>query len=478
MTGIHNVIKEGRYRQFCLLMKLGIDVNYSHPEDGLVPLMRCCYIENDRYATFMTKSLLEHGANKAATDRFHRNCLVHAVLTNRINVMKILLELIDFNVNQLDDSDNTLLHHVAFNSGEEMVRLIISRLPLNRTNVDKTNKDGLTALMCACANGNLEVAQVLVNEGNASLTVRDNRCFWNALEWLRSAIFVPKSVNPFSYGYKPEEGKFIEIDGSALKLNLPPSLALKRSKTSLVSTLGVVNQNHIPVLRHRSTSAPPRKDRFGSLIKHDGSITSPSVDDLSDMRSAESRIRLMRDRYRYNNTQLLRQLFMKYETQLCHAYRPTAIPLVSVTVDDCDSEDSFCTSSQGSFGRASQVSGRFKGTDSVVETAMFIKNKLSRRPSRATIASRASNVSRIGRQSSAESSGTLSGSSSPNSDNKLREKMRKTQSKLVNAKRAIFQPVLFGEGGGRKSSKEWVGTRTSLPNIAGSPAVQVEGHLD
>jgi ankyrin repeat protein len=468
MAGVHNVIKEGRYRQFCLLMKLGIDVNYSSPEDGLVPLMRCCCIENDRYAGLMTKALLDHGANKTSTDRLHRNCLVHAVLTDRMPIMKLLLEVIDFDVNQVDDFGNTLLHHVAFHSGEVMTRLILSRLPLNRTNVDKVNTDGLTPLMCASVNGNLEAAQVLVNEGNASLTVRDNRCFRNALEWLRSSIFVPKTVNPFSYGYKPQDGKFIEIDGSALKLNLPPYLAMKRSKTILTSTLGVVNQKITPVVRHRSLSAPARKDRLGSSVKRDGSITSPSMDDLSDMRSAESRIRLMRDRYRYNHTQLLRQMFMKYETQLCPAYRPSAAPLVAVTVDDCESEDSFCSSSQASIGHSSQTSGRFKKAEVMVESAMFNKNKMNRRPSR--VSSRASSMSRIGKQSSTDSTGTMSGSlSSSASSDKFRDKMRKTQSKLV-AKRAISQPALSGDGGGRGSGKEWAGSMTALPTITGSPA--------
>ena len=94
-----------------------------------------------------------------------------------------------------DDKGNTALHMAALSGSLKLIQPIINTILHRHLSLDKANELGMTALMNACKSGHRVIANQLIN-GGASLSMRDNKNFRNAQEWmaLKSATSVLTEV--------------------------------------------------------------------------------------------------------------------------------------------------------------------------------------------------------------------------------------------------------------------------------------------
>ena len=131
-----------------------------------------------------------------------RNAFMHAVLNEKLWMVKQLAEEPNFNLVEHDNEGNTALHMAARLGYPKITSAIVSVIILTRANIDLLNQEGMTPLMVACREGHLKVAQIIVFEGKASLNMSDNVYFYTAYEWIHTSMDIPEGVNPLKQGYK------------------------------------------------------------------------------------------------------------------------------------------------------------------------------------------------------------------------------------------------------------------------------------
>nr|XP_002730494.1 PREDICTED: ankyrin repeat domain-containing protein 24-like [Saccoglossus kowalevskii] len=183
-TVLHKAILNERLHQTRLLVSLGANIE-KRDRDGRTPLMLCTVINNQEYAFKMFMILLRAGAYTNVRDNHGRSVLNYACLYGRVRMLKRLLKEEILELNFTDENGDTPLNHAAISGQLEIVKILVEELTRFGMPVDMRNKQGYTALLLATKHGNYECARVLLNEGNASLSSRDNECFMNAGEWAK-----------------------------------------------------------------------------------------------------------------------------------------------------------------------------------------------------------------------------------------------------------------------------------------------------
>ena len=196
MVFIHAAMDSGLYCHVLLSLEQKTEVN-AQDKNGLTILMKSCHIDDEKTGCIIAAKALKSGIKRDIRDNRGRNALFHATVAGRMRIIKMILKNCDFDLNGQDKEGNTVLHLAAQQGHLRIVELITSLLCRYRISVDLTNRHGMTSLMLACRHGNLETARLLVNDCDASLTMRDNVDFKNARDWLETAIIIPPALNPF-----------------------------------------------------------------------------------------------------------------------------------------------------------------------------------------------------------------------------------------------------------------------------------------
>ncbi|XP_055956689.1 uncharacterized protein LOC126818634 [Patella vulgata] len=140
-----DVIRCGYFQQVRTLVDVGLDVDKPDAE-GKTPLILCAFIEPESWGVGIARILIENGANVSTQDRYGLNAFHYVCIYGRFQLARILLNAIDFDLNQIDRFGNTALHY-AVRAGNSMItKLIVQCLKRYNLPFDTPNKQDHTAL--------------------------------------------------------------------------------------------------------------------------------------------------------------------------------------------------------------------------------------------------------------------------------------------------------------------------------------------
>ena len=185
MAALNKAISEGRFKQVRCFINLGINVN-SKCKNGNTALIQLCSVEKHSLAISMATCLLKRGAKIDATDSNGLSALSTAVLRQNENLVSLFLEEAgNFDLNSKDKRGNTALFYAADTGNFNILNALVTALNKYQLSVDIANHNGFTPLIQACVKGNVDCANYLINEGKASLNIRDNKYRKTAVEWAK-----------------------------------------------------------------------------------------------------------------------------------------------------------------------------------------------------------------------------------------------------------------------------------------------------
>ncbi|XP_032228014.2 espin [Nematostella vectensis] len=184
---LSDAVVRGRIYQVKFLLESGsVNVN-STDEDGQTALTKAILLQDQMHRTRykLVRCLLDHGAKVNIADKHGRNALMYTAICGLEDLAGKILQkaILDLDLNAEDNDGNTALLHAASRGYTSIVSLLINALKRFGLDLDKKNHSGMTPLLQATKNAHEKAALVLINEGDASLTIRDPEHKKNAREW-------------------------------------------------------------------------------------------------------------------------------------------------------------------------------------------------------------------------------------------------------------------------------------------------------
>lgn len=205
------------------------DPNYQGGTKMMSPLMLACEITDEDTREAIIELLLDKNAIIDLQDTSGQTAMMKAVLINDITTVRNFLKHgADI---MIEDADaNSSLSYSAEMGCTECLRTLVKEGKRRKNfNIDHQNLQGLTPLLLAAREGNLEAVKVLV-EGGASLSMRDLEHFMNAQEWMKlSGCF---SVLELEF-----------LNPSSKKKNYYRQERMKRGIKTLADYLPTLNEN-------------------------------------------------------------------------------------------------------------------------------------------------------------------------------------------------------------------------------------------
>lgn len=166
-----------------LLLDPKVNPNYQGGEKQLTPLMLACEESDEDTRTVMLDLLLSKGVDVNLQDLWGQTALMKAVLAEDLTAVQMLLKH-GADMKIADRDGNIALSYAVEVGDTECIEMLVKEGKKCGPNVDHQNLRGLTPLLIAAKDGNLEAARVLV-KGGASLSKRDLEHFMNPLEWMK-----------------------------------------------------------------------------------------------------------------------------------------------------------------------------------------------------------------------------------------------------------------------------------------------------
>lgn len=140
-----DIIGRGYFQQVRFFVDLGINIDEQN-DDKRTPLMLCALMEPTQWGTGIARLLIEKGAIIDTQDKYGLNALHLASIYNRLELAKVLLQAIDFDLVQTDKWGNTALHYAVRAGNSALVGLLKDTLHHYKLPLVTINKEGLTAL--------------------------------------------------------------------------------------------------------------------------------------------------------------------------------------------------------------------------------------------------------------------------------------------------------------------------------------------
>ena len=140
-----DVIERGYFQQVRFFIDLGIDID-SPNGNQRTPLMMCSLMEPEEWGTGIARLLIEKGALLDCVDRFGMNAMHLACIYERVELARILLNAMDFDLTEVDKWGNTVLHYAVRAGSVPLVRLVVHAHKKYKISLNRKNRDGLSAL--------------------------------------------------------------------------------------------------------------------------------------------------------------------------------------------------------------------------------------------------------------------------------------------------------------------------------------------
>jgi ankyrin repeat protein len=203
-----------------LVEEVGVDVN--GPGGRLrFPLLRAV---DETMENSMLRYLLDHRAHRDAVDKLGRNVAHFLVARDNSarhrkkfakDVDTLVKDWAEFSV--VDHYGRTPLHLAAATGDRATVQFILEKLAASRDNfnVDIADVDGWTPLMWACRRDDATVADLLVDEYKANISVRSNDLVWSPLKIARYYSWPDHSIKmlvPRARSQDRKESRFSQDD--------------------------------------------------------------------------------------------------------------------------------------------------------------------------------------------------------------------------------------------------------------------------
>lgn len=244
-TSIISAIMKGLFRQVRFLVQLGLSVN-ERDLQGRTPLCILGLIDDQKWSVSLARLLIEHGGKIGLRDKQGLNAMHFACINEKLELMKVYLSAMDFNLNQADKHGNTALHHAVASGNVDSVRIIVSALLKYKMSIDKINKMGASPLIHAWKLGKVDCALLIKEMANPDLDhLRDFQEHKSALEWEQDTLSAMQEKDTSSkcpsLGHSSEEqplrGKLqgvVHSEKVSLELTVPrPSLVSQSNKVSV-----------------------------------------------------------------------------------------------------------------------------------------------------------------------------------------------------------------------------------------------------
>jgi len=145
-------------------LKQGANVNTRSKYDGKTPLINSISYKDDPY---ITKMLLDRGADPNLKDFHGWTPLMHASYNNKKNTAKLLLEY-GADPNEQNDLGVTALMHVSEKGNTDMAKLLLE----HGAKPNLPNDGGATALMYAVTYNKPDMVKLLLEHG-ADVNIKD-----------------------------------------------------------------------------------------------------------------------------------------------------------------------------------------------------------------------------------------------------------------------------------------------------------------
>lgn len=140
-----DVMDRGYFQQVRFFIDLGIDID-SPNADHRTPLMLCALMEPEEWGTGIARLLIEKGAVLDCVDRYGMNAMHLSCIYGRVELARILLNALDFDLTEADKWGNTVLHYAVRAGSVPLVRLVVHAHKKYKIPMDRKNRDGLSAL--------------------------------------------------------------------------------------------------------------------------------------------------------------------------------------------------------------------------------------------------------------------------------------------------------------------------------------------
>ena len=140
-----DVIQRCYFQQVRFFIDLGIDLDEPN-DDGRTPLILCAFMEPEQWGVGIARLLIEKGAIVDSIDKHAMNALHLSCIYGRVELARVLLNAMDFDLADGDRWGNTALHYAVRAGSVPLVRLLVHSHCKYRITMDRRNKEGLTAL--------------------------------------------------------------------------------------------------------------------------------------------------------------------------------------------------------------------------------------------------------------------------------------------------------------------------------------------
>ena len=180
----HSVFK-GRIKKVKFLIDNGVNVN-NRNDYGYNVLVAALHIENPEKRSKMFRYLLNNDADPFEKDpKYKRTALGWTAILGRNQETKTLLEsyMGEFNFHEKDKDGMTAIHLATIAGHTEVVKSLVQEMIKFGTTVDVPDNLGLTPYLHAKRLGFGLIADILREEGGASVGQGDKYTFKRAEEW-------------------------------------------------------------------------------------------------------------------------------------------------------------------------------------------------------------------------------------------------------------------------------------------------------
>lgn len=155
-----DIVKNGYFQQVRYLVDHGANLNQRDSEKRSV-MMLCAFVEPEEWGVGICRLLIERGAILDFKDKYGLNAFHYAVIYERLDLVKVYLNAIDFDLNEKDKFGNTALHYAVKAGNSTITRMIVQTCRKYQLSLDTRNNDRLTALQMAHKAGHRKCTRYL-----------------------------------------------------------------------------------------------------------------------------------------------------------------------------------------------------------------------------------------------------------------------------------------------------------------------------